>query len=140
MEVVSFGDVNTTTVNSPSELGSCSDRGAASFLLARLILELKLHYWNWGGNNFAINRRTATEMAKLLVRFFVKKHKKASGSSTEYDPATLQSPGRSRTRNIFGAGRGSKSLNWILKCEALLFNTPLEHLQPSPDALHAIPG
>lgn len=64
------------TVNSPSELGSCSDRGATSSLLARLILEVKLHYWNWGGNNFAINRRTVTEMAKLLVRFFVKNTKK----------------------------------------------------------------
>lgn len=56
--------------------------------LASLILEVKLHYWEWGGSNSAINRKTP-EMVKFLVRIL---HIKANGDCAEvqFDPATLQ--------------------------------------------------
>lgn len=58
------------------------------FPLATLILEVKLHYWEWGGSNFAINRKTR-EMVKFSVRFL---HIKANGDCAEvqFDPVTLQ--------------------------------------------------
>lgn len=65
-----------------------------SFLQASLILEVGLRYWERGGNNSAINRKTAT--VKVLVMSLGETHIKANGGIAEvhYVPATLQSLGK----------------------------------------------
>lgn len=64
---------------------------------------MELPYWEWGGSNSAINRKTP-EMAKFFVRF---SHIKANGDCAEvqFDPVTLQALRKEwdlRTRNMFG--------------------------------------